>query len=425
VLRSAILIAASAIALMQPRVKPCAAGAPVAFRNVRVLTMDSPTLTRQRVVLVNNGKIVAIGNAQIPSNACVIDGNDRVLMPGLSDMHVHTDESELPLFIANGVTLIREMNGSPTHLDLKKRLAAGQLLGPRMLVASPLLAGVKQRYRHRLITSGAEAAAAANEFKTAGYDYLKVYDGLSLEAYDSLVAAGRRLGIPLDGHIPKDVGLERVLNAGQHIQHLDKIVYSLIGNDSDSAKLARLTRLFNGRREWVTPTLASLRALGIAGTVDYAARLASPEMKYVDSATMGFWSSLSGTKPSHGAGTFYGYDLAVLATLRKTDARLLLGTDEGNPLMVAGFSVHDELEALVRDAGFSPYDALLTSTRNVGEFLGDPTTGRIARGARADLILVDGNPLEDITVLRHPSGVMEAGRWLDRAALDSLKVSRR
>ena len=108
-----------------------------------------------------------------------------------------------------------------------------------------------------------------------------------------------------------------------------------------------------------------------------------------------------------------------------TDTRFLLGTDEGNPLMVAGFSVHDELETLVRDGGFSRYDALATATRNAGEFLGDSTTGRVAKGARADLVLVDGNPPENLSVLRHPAGVMIKGNWLDRNALDRILESAR
>ncbi len=413
------MIAALGLTLMPHSARECTPGSPVAFVDVQVLSMDSPDLARHRSVIIVNGRIAAI-DKNIPRTACRIEGKGRVLMPGLSDVHVHTDESEIPLFIANGVTLIREMNGSPALLALKKRIASGELLGPRMLVASPLLAGVPQRYRHRLITSPADAIAAANEAKAAGYDYLKIYDGLTRDEYDSLVVAGRRLGIPLDGHIPRDVGIERVLDAGQHIQHLDKIVASLRGEGTDSAKLASLRLLFNGRRIWVTPTLASLLALDLSRTVDYAERLKNPEMRYVDSATLAFWNSLSGSAPSRPRSKYYGYDLAVLETLRTTDSRLLLGTDEGNPLMVAGFSVHDELETLVRDGGFTPYEALLTATRNVGDFLGDPAIGLVKVGSPADLILVEGSPLEDLRVLRRPAGVMVAGNWLDRPRLDRL-----
>jgi imidazolonepropionase-like amidohydrolase len=206
---------------------------------------------------------------------------------------------------------------------------------------------------------------------------------------------------------------------------MDKIAFALSGDSRDSSKLHDLRRMFDGKRTWVTPTLASLRALDAARTVDYAARLQSPEMSYVDSATLSYWRSLSGARPSRPPSSFYLYQIEVLKTLRKTDTRFLLGTDEGNPLMVAGFSALDELETLVCDGGFSPYDALATATRNVGDFLGDPTTGRIVRGARADLILVDGVPLVDLAVLRHPAGVMIKGKWLDRSTLDHMLESAR
>lgn len=403
----------------------CPAGAPIAIVNARVLTMDSERLRPTRAVLVRDGRIAAIDPVSLGADVCRIDGAGQVLLPGLVDMHVHTDERELPLFIANGVTLVREMNGSPMHLALRQRIDDGSLIGPRLLVASPLLAGVPQQFRHRLITTAADAAAAAREYKSAGYDYLKIYDGLSLDAYNALVAASQALSIPLDGHIPKDVGLAHALESGQYLQHMDKIAFALSGHPGDSAKLPELQQLFNRRRAWVTPTMFSLRALDMARTVDYAARLQRPEMAYIDAASLGWWSSLSGTRPAWSPSAFYQFQTAVIKTLRRTDTRFLLGTDAGNPLTLAGFSVHDELATLVADGGFTPYEALLTATRNVGEFLNDPSVGRIDVGARADLVLVERDPLTDLSTLRQPVGVMVRGRWFTRAQLDSLLAAAR
>src|SRR5262249_16761228 len=138
--------------------------------------------------------------------------------------------------------------------------------------------------------------AAADEFIAEGYDYLKIYDDLSKEAYDVFVAASRVSGVPLDGHIPAAVGLSGVLAAHQNIQHLDKIAYALSQHSMATTKLGDLTSMFSGKRMWVTPTLASLRAMDIARTVTYAEWLARPEMAYVDSGSIGWWKSLSGTQ---------------------------------------------------------------------------------------------------------------------------------
>jgi hypothetical protein len=403
------------------RAQRCAPNAVVAFVNVRVLTMDSPVLLPAGSVLVKDGTIAAINPRSLPSGTCRVDGAGRVLMPGLSDMHVHTDEREMPLFLANGVTLAREMNGTPKMVALRERIARGEAIGPRLLVASPLLVGIPfKNVRYRLITSAEDAGAAARDAKATGYDYLKIYDGLTRAEYDTLVAAGRALGLPLDGHIPADVGLAGVLDAGQYLQHMDKIAFALAGHTMDTSKLAEARRLFDGRGAWVTPTLASLHALDIARTTEYAAALARPEMVYIDSGSMGWWRSLTGDGVHASASRFYQFESALLHVLRETNTRFLLGTDAANPLMVAGFSVHDELETIIRDGGFSPFDALRTATRNVGEFLGDSLTGRVVVGARADLLLVDADPLSDIAVLRKPAGVMAHGRWFDRAQLDSM-----
>jgi hypothetical protein len=424
-IRPVMLAIAVSIVLAHRSTAPCTSGQPLAFTNARLLTMDSPMIRAGRTVLVEGSRISAIDPDAIPANACRIDAAGGVLLPGLADVHVHTDERELPLFLANGVTLVREMNGSPPMVALRERINAGEKLGPRLLVASPLLVGTPLQYRHRLITSAADATAAAREAKAAGYEYLKIYDGLSREEYDAFVVAGRELGLPLDGHVPAKVGLARVVEVGQSIQHMDKIAFALGGHPGDTTKLPELQKLFGGKGLWVTPTLSSLRALDMSRTVDYATRMARPEIAYMDAGTIGWWQSLSGDRPSRARSAYYQFQVAVLKELRKTNTRFLLGTDAGNPLTVPGFSVHDELEALTHDGGFTPFEALRLATRNVGEFLGDTTIGRLAPGARADLVLVSGDPLMDLSILRRPVGVVVRGRWLDRATLDSLLASAR
>jgi hypothetical protein len=417
-MRRALTIAGVAAPSMSAQ--ECPPGAPVAIVDAAVLTMQSDTLLARATVVVRDGRIAAIDPPSLPPDACRVDAQGRVLLPGLADMHAHTDETEMPLFLANGVTLVREMNGSPTHLALRDRLARGELAGPRLLVASPLLVGDALRYRHLLLESDEDAYQVAHELSDAGYDYLKIYDGLKRPVYAALVRAGTTLGLPLDGHVPEDVGLERVLEAGQAIQHMDKIAMALGGPRAGDAALTRARQLFSARRAWVTPTLASLYVLDHARTRQYAEWLQRPEMVYVDSGALQWWRSLSGDRTRSGASPFYRMQTALLPVLRDAGTRFLLGTDAANPLMVAGFSVHDEMEALVRDGGFSPIEVLAMATRNVGDFLHEPLVGRIAAGAPADLVLVDRNPLEDLTTLRTPRGVMANGRWYARAQLDTM-----
>jgi hypothetical protein len=392
---------------------------------VSLLTMDAPALVSGATVLVAGGRIQAINPQGIPAAACRVEGAGRVLMPGLADMHVHTDERELPLFLANGVTLVREMNGSPTHLALRERVASGALVGPRMLVASPLLAGVEQRFRHTMVSSAEDAFRVAHEIKAAGYDYLKIYDGLSREAYEALVEAGRTLGLPLDGHIPHAVGLRDVLANGQRLQHTEKIAMALAGHSGDTTRLADARRLFREYPTWVTPTLAVMRVLDAMQTTEYAAWLERPELAYVDAGSLAWWRSLAGTRSPRPLSPYFRFQAALVPVLRDAGTPMLLGTDAANPMMVAGFSVHDELAALVEHGGLTSFEALVTSTVNVGRFLGDTLQGRLVVGAPADLVLVNGDPLADLARLRRPEGVMVRGRWLPREELDAMLLRAR
>ncbi len=410
----------SSTALMTPATRACSPGQPVVFLNASILSMDSAVLMPTSAILIQNGVVAGINPDVVPDDVCRVEAAGKVLLPGLSDMHVHTTPEEMPIFLANGVTMVREMNGSQAHLDLREQIAKGTVIGPRLLVASTLMVGAPLQYRHRLITSVEQAFAAAHDVKNDGYDYIKIYDGLSLPAYNAFVEAGKTLEIPLDGHIPAEVGLQRVLDAGQSLQHMDKLAFVLAGHGFDSTALAKARTMFEGRNVWLTPTLASLRVLDGARTTEYADRLNQPEMAWVDSETIAWWQSLSGSRTRQGPSPFYRMELALLSTLHKAGVHLLLGTDAANPLMVAGFSVHDELAILTSDGGLTPYEALMSATRRAGEFIGDSLRGRVVVGAPADLILADRNPLSDLSVLRKPAGVMANGRWFDRQELEAL-----
>jgi imidazolonepropionase-like amidohydrolase len=334
---------------------------------------------------------------------------------------VHASERDLVLFLANGVTSIRELNGSPTHLALRARVAAGELLGPRMKVASPLLAGERQRWRHELLEDPAEAYERALALAAEGYDALKVYDGLSVEVHAALAAAAEEAGLPLVGHVPQAVGLARALAAGQGLEHADKIVAATLGHALERAAIPGIAAEIAAAEVTVTPTLASLEILSRAGSADFNARFAAPEMAYAERELLPWWESLRGPAdaPSRAPGAYFELLAELVQALHAAGVPLLVGTDTPNPLLVPGFSIHLELEALVA-AGLPRAAVLRAATLGAAELLDFPEQGRIAPGQIADLVLVDADPLASFAPLRDPAGVVANGRWLARAELQAL-----
>jgi imidazolonepropionase-like amidohydrolase len=420
-----------------PRSNPIAA---IVVQNVSIVPMDSDRVLRNQNVVVKNGIIAAIGDAKTsvdPANAVVIDGSGKYLLPGLGDMHVHTDPGDFPLFLANGVTTIREMNGSSNHLKWRAQLAAGELLGPRLFVASTMMAGEKQRYRHVLVTSPEQAAKVVKEFAEQQYDFIKVYNGLSRAVYDQIVATAKEAKIPVVGHIPKAVGLEHALESGQKsIEHTEQIEYaaasfdSPLGSQQADAAAAQIVRA----NAWVTPTLASQEVLCRQGTAWFASLFDRPEMKFVDASTLSWWSSLKqsyqhpGSAKSSGedpGARFFSSQVSLVKALNDRHALILAGTDTPNPLLVPGFSLHDELRNL-HAAGLTNFKVLQTATTNPAKFLALlPQSGTVATGNRADLVLVDDNPLQNLETLRTPVGVMLGGKWFSRAQLKQLLDKRK
>jgi hypothetical protein len=404
------------------------------FRHVNVLPMDSNRLLPDQAVVILGGKIAQVGaNNSIgdPPGAAVIDGAGAYLLPGLVDMHVHCGKTDFAMFLANGITTVREMNGSPDHLKWRREIASGELLGPRLYVASPLLAGEKQRWRHILITDPKEAPKIVKDLIAQGYDYIKVYDGLSPVVYDEILKTAKEARVPVIGHIPSSISLEHAIASGQiDFEHANQIAFAVVkGHSPITPQQTQTTADAIVRANiWVTPTLASIEALFRSGTNWYSAQLEKPEMKYVDSDTMAWWSSLKTSHNATGSSTetefstplarqFFQAQAGLVKVLEQKGARLLAGTDTPNPLMVPGFSLHEELRSL-HSAGLSNFQVLQTATSNPAEFLGTSAeSGTISAGKRADVLLVGQDPRESLDTLRNPIGVMVSGRWLSAADL--------
>ncbi|HXF96269.1 MAG TPA: amidohydrolase family protein [Gemmatimonadales bacterium] len=397
---------------------------PIAFVNVNVLPMDRERVLENYTVVVRRGRIESLGPAArtpVPGGALRIDGRGRYLMPGFAEMHGHLPNPDAPnssfelaetvllLYVASGVTAVRGMQGHPPALELRRRIARGELLGPRLWVAGPPLSGNSAR-------TPEDGQRLVEEQKAAGYDLLKIQEGLEPQVYQAVVAAARRLGLPFGGHVPNAVGLREVLASGQiSVDHLDNYVETLGGPDSaDDRRIAELVAATRAAGAWIVPTLALWETF-LTGDPDTLAR--RPELAYVPPQWRANWTQqLAGMRrnnPDVAAGArVAALRRRVLKALADGGARIVFGTDSPQLFSVPGFSIHHEIRAM-REAGLTPFQILESGTRRVAEYFGATDDfGVVAPGMRADLVLLNGNPLEDLSRLQGPAGVMVAGRWL-------------
>lgn len=450
------VLAAAAASLAPPHA--ALAQSPVAITDVTVIPMDSEVVLERRTVVIENGRIAQISEAgagSIPSGVTVFDGSGKFLIPGLADMHIHPGaETDLDLLLANGVTYARVMAGSPRTLAWRDAVQSGGRLGPRLLVAGPIIEGTPPPELAAVIpTAGKvltdtrdEAATEVARQAEAGYDFIKVYNNLPLDAYLGVVEEAGRRGLPVAGHIPFELGLHGALDHQQTtIEHLRGYVWELVpadapegpGADLRSRTLAwrfadpALTRTLadetDAARVWNVPTL-STRIFKLP-TPDLEAYLARPEAAYIppgsraileDRSRIGWLSNFSEADFELALQSDSVQD-ALVRELQANGGRILAGTD----ITPWGFSLHGEIE-LLHQAGLTTYQALRTATANASEFVGQPGDwGVVREGARADLVLLDRNPLEDISATRSISAVVMGGRVLDRTALDTLLAGAR
>lgn len=427
-------------------------GASIAFINVSVIPFDRERILENQTVIVHDGRIAEIGPAakiKVPVNAVKIDGRGKYLMPGLADMHVHLypgagqkddlASQQLQLFLANGVTTVRNMIGKPEHLQLRDRVAKGELAGPTIYTAGPPLLG-------NTVPTPEAAERAVVEQKRAGYDLLKVYEGLSPETYAAIVATAKREGIPFAGHVTATVGLKRALEARQtSIEHLDGYLQAMVADNSpvapgpsqvvlgpvlehiDESKIPALAAATRKAGVWNDPTLTLFKLIVSDAKPEELAQW--PELQYVPAAMReGFKKQKASTAsmpaPSSERQRYIELRNKMLIALHVAGAKLLIGPDSPQFFLVPGFATHREIQSFV-DAGLTPYTAIEAATRNPGEYIAEIMKtprdfGTVETGMRADLILLDANPLESVTNLSKRAGVMVRGRWLPESELRKL-----
>jgi imidazolonepropionase-like amidohydrolase len=398
-----------------------------------------------QTVLVDGGRIVAMGpsaTTPVPSGATRVDGHGRWLMPGLVDMHLHLQQGtgeasdsagrQLRLLIANGVTTARALGAAPTGLALRERVKQGEVLGPRLLVAGPSFHG-------QSVQGPEQARQRVREQKAAGFDLLKTHGGLGRETYDAMVAEAKAQGLRVSGHVTPDVGLAHALESGQQVEHLDgwlaallppgdaavvdQIDFSDAVERMDAARIPALAEATRKAGVWSSPTLELFELLAKADQLDTLR--ARPELRYVPASAVEAWTKELSSPELAGAPAarrkrFVELRRQVVRGLHAAGARLLVGSDSPQFFMVTGFAVHREMEALA-GAGLPASVVLEAATRGAAEYLGEANTwGTVAPGQRADLLLLDADPRQDVRHTGDIHGVVLRGRWLPRAELDAM-----
>ncbi|HEY9384201.1 MAG TPA: amidohydrolase family protein [Gemmatimonadales bacterium] len=411
---------------------------PLAFTHVSVIDGTDSLPRSDRTVVVRGTRIVSVApsrSAAIPAGARVIEGRGKFLLPGFWDMHVHTDTPEaralLALYVANGVTGVRDMAGGWDSLtSWRKAIARGELVGPRIVASGPYLEGGDVPIPHLLVRNAAEARAAVDSLVRLGVDFIKVHSQLTREAYFAIARRARERGMVFAGHVPRAVGAWDASDSGQRsIEHLLAIpapctpaeslalrprftVQGALGRcaSQDLAPLyARLVR----NHTWVTPTfVAQVEVAGWPGRALPGDSLAH----YLPVTLRRFVAQLFPMPDSVPPGAdsvgraMLAKRMAQLAAMQRAGVAVLTGTDAPLRNSPPGFGLHEEMRLLVQ-GGMTPFAVLRAATLEPARYFGSlDSAGSVAPGRRADLVLLDANPLLDIRNTRRIHAVVAAGR---------------
>jgi Amidohydrolase family len=441
------------------------------IRNVIVVHVERNEIERERDVLIRRDRIAVIqatGKLRAPKNARIADGQGKFLIPGLWDFHVHIfsapgeEDLALPLYIINGVTGIRDVGALRTRAEqqaIVDAVARGERVGPRIVLAGALIDGPPGSWPGQMVASNAEEGRArVREAKAAGWTSVKSYSLLSEAAYLGIAREATRLDLPLFGHIPESVLLDTAIKANHRsIEHFGRITQACSTAEADmiAANVAalrgadpfpKLMSVMSGHNKttlehWDAQRCAQVaKNLSKAGTAVMPSLMVSdfylgkdpapgdPRMLTVPKAVRAQWNQGDWRRQQMSAELLalapqsVALDWKTFKLVHDAGVTVLAGTDAAyaNPFLFHGYTLHDELARYV-EAGLTPQQALNSATVNPARFLKQPRTANlIARGQRADLVLLDENPLKDISATRRIHAVIAGGRMFDRTALDEL-----
>lgn len=439
--RFASLACAACVALLfsGPAAAAPSHEAVTAFVDVNVVPMDSERVLPHRTVLVRDGRIAAIAESMpLPPGARIVEGHGRAwLAPGLADMHTHADTAEeMKVYLANGVTSVLNMGEASNAFvgRVRQAIRAGTKPGPHVYAA--FVVDGSSRYGHFMVTNADEARWIVRLAKRNGYEFIKVYNDLSPEVFATLIEEGRAQGLPVVGHGVTRVGLQRQLDAGQlMVAHAEEFLYAFFPTADDAAgdaapdpgRIPEAIETIRRNRAFVTADLNTYATIARQwGRPDVVAGfLRRPQTRWLAPQWRIDWSASGYTKRSGRLDAKLAFLARFIKAMSDAGVPLLAGTDAPTiPGVAPGTSLHDDLHAL-EGAGLSRYRALETATRTPGELIrrampeAEPF-GAVAPGHRADLLLLESNPLEDLATLRTPLGVMANGRWYAREDLRKL-----
>jgi hypothetical protein len=437
----------------QPTESTSAAADDLVLTNVSVVDVLTGRTRAGHTVIVRGDRIRAVRpshDVNVGTRSRIIDGRGKFLLPGLVDMHVHArSTSFFTMFVAAGVTTVRNMFGSEEFLARRAEIASGRLFGPTLITAGPIIDGDPPYWPgSTVVTTPADARLVVAQQKAAGYDFLKVYGGIRADVYDALAQAAQQARIRFVGHVPRAITLMHALRSGQgSIEHMGGYLEALMKDgvpfkfgrnglgfaipNLDTAKIPTVaaataaagvwncpTRILTDRMLWMADPQALERDIRWLEYVPYAIRFSwssqrTARQRNMTPEDLQLWRQK------------VALDNQMLAALWRAGAKLLVGSDTANPYVVPGASLHDEIELLVA-AGIPRSAVLRAATAGAAEALGRAPgeVGVVAAGARADLVLADSDPLRGPIVIP-PAGVVIRGIYYDRAKLrrrlDSLK----
>lgn len=437
-----LLIVLAACGGLQEKISPTA----ILISDVNFIEVRTGKLIEKQHIVIDSGKIKKIAPSISNINAyhIKIDGTGKYLMPGLAEMHAHIPPPEtswvrqqdvLFLYVSQGITTIRGMLGDPAHLNLRQMTNEGNILSPRIFTASPSLNG-------NSVTTIEEAIEKVTAYEKAGYDFLKIHPGIQREVFGQVVKTANDLGIPFAGHVPVDVGIRNALQSNYaSIDHVDGFLEGLVPESvniaptengffgyaftplADIGKVDELVQMAKKHKVWIVPT-QSLFERWFA-PIDADELLKQPEMIYMPASTLIDWKKRKEAStiedPTFNEAQWKMFDSIrkhLIWALNKDGHGMLLGSDAPQLFNVPGFSIHHEIQGML-GAGMTPLEIIQSGTIHpAAYFRMEDTFGEIKEGLDADLVLLDSNPLENMSALKEISGVLLRGRWIPREEIE-------
>ena len=457
-----VVLAANALAHDDPRQSP----ETLSITNASVIDVSTGAIRRGTTVVIEGNRIAAVGAASsITPRGRIVDVKGMYLIPGLWDMHTHAffgwasdfgNDYVLPLFIANGITGIRDMGSDlDAVLHARSEVAAHRLVGPRMVVSGPMLDGPQVAFKASIaIKTPDDGRKAVDMLKGRGVDFIKVQSGVPHDAYLAIADEAKKQRIEFEGHVPDAVRASEAIAAGQRtFEHLIGIFEASTPDEStyvtrsygagkdpshnkslasfldryDAAREANIIQLLAKNTVWQCPTLFWERGQWLVDVIDFTKDpdLAYTPRTWIDKKYPSMQKSIAGSMdadPLEIRRRFVEHELDIVRKLHAAGVPFLAGTDTPAGVDVTpGISLHQELERFVA-AGFTPLEALQTATLNPAKFYGELNDfGSVQTGRIADLVLLRANPLDNITNTLTIAAVIADGRYFSQQDIEQLR----